>query len=192
MDCLADILSRNQGSVLTPELIWGIVQSRQFSEPENIYAGIPASQPELAAAHDPRLIVNERNRVGDWIAERVGQHGGWGPFGAIGLLDQSGGSLVAGALLNNITPTNASSHVVIENRHGLKRVLLYAFFDYAFNQLGLERLTGHVSADNAAALRFDQHLGYEHEFTIPKGNGGDLHQLVMWRDRCRWINRGDS
>lgn len=92
-------------------------------------------------------------------------------------------------VLNNITVSNASMHVAIEDGARLTRTMVRACFDYPFNQLGLERLTGHVEADNEAALRFDRHLGFEEEFVIPKGNGGDVVQMVMWRDRCRWIER---
>lgn len=191
MNPLADILARNQGQVLTPELIWGIVKAQEIAEPENVFAGLaPSIRPEDPHPYgDPRLVVNDRERVGEWLAQRVGQSAEWGGFGAIGLLDRPGGDLVAAGLLNNITSTNATAHVAFAGKYALKRVLLRAFFDYAFNQLDLERLTGLVDDDNEAALRFDLHLGFEHEFTIPNGNAGNVHQLVMWRDKCRWIKR---
>lgn len=187
MTTLVDILARNQGSVLTPELIWGVARAHELAEPGGVCAVSPSEVPATAYAQDPRLVTDDRERVGEWIAGRVGQLGGWGGFGAIGLLDEAGEELVAAGLINNITPTNATAHVAIDNRHGLKRCLIHAFFDYAFNQLGLERLTGYVSEDNPQALRFDLHLGYEHEFVIPRGNNGDVYQLVMWRDKCRWL-----
>jgi len=188
MNPLADILARNQGNLLTPELVWGILRAYDESVPETVYAGASGVVPPEPAPHeDPRLVVNDKDRVGTWVAQRVSQLAPWGGFGAIGLLDRPGGDLVAGTVLNNITGTNATAHVAFEGRHSLKRVLLRAFFDYAFNQLDLERLTGLVDADNSDALRFDLHLGFKHEFTIPRGNGGDVHQLVMWRSDCRWL-----
>jgi RimJ/RimL family protein N-acetyltransferase len=92
-------------------------------------------------------------------------------------------------VVESITATNAFVHVAFEGKYSLRRVLIRAFFDYVFNQLGLERITGYVDADNEAALRFDTHLGFEHEHTIKSGNGGDVMMLVMWRDKCRWIKR---
>jgi len=195
MNPLAEILFRNQGQVLTPELIWGIVKAQEFAEPESVFAGIaPGRRPEdpYPMQDDPRLVINDRNRVGEWIAQRIGVTPHWGGFGAIGLLDHPGSQLVAGALLNNITSTSASAHVAFAGKYSLKRILLLAFFDYAFNQLDLDRLTGLVDSTNEDALRFDMHLGFEHEFTIPNGNAGDVHQLVMWRDKCRWIQRGKN
>jgi RimJ/RimL family protein N-acetyltransferase len=188
---LVDVLQSNQGNILTPELIWGILRSYDLSVPESIYAGVTGVVPSEPAPHeDPRLVTADRERVGEWVAAQVGQKVSWGGFTAIGLLDKPGGELVAGTVLNNITETNAAAHVAFSGRHSLKRVLITAFFDYAFNQLDLERLTGFVDADNAQALRFDRHLGFEDEFIIPRGNGGDVVQLVMWREKCRWLERG--
>ena len=192
MNPLIDILYRNQGQTLTPELIGGILGSFDAALPEAVFTSVPGR--ELAVyrgTDDPRLVVDDRERVGTWLAQRVGHpQGKWGTFGAIGLLDRPGGELVAGALANNMTATNAETHVAFSGKFALKRILIYAFFDYVFNQLGLERVTGLVDANNTDALRFDFHLGYEHEFIIPKGNGGDVYQLVMWRDKCRWLKQG--
>ena len=191
MNPLADILARNQGQVLTPELIIGILHGFDRAAPDEIVSvmpGGPAAPP--IPTSDPRLVVDDKARVGDWVARRVGlQHGNWGDFGAVGLLDKPGGELVAGTILNGINGTNAFAHVAFSGPWALKRVLIYAFFDYAFRQLDLERLTGTVEADNEAALRFDKHLGFVEEFRIPMGSAPDIIQLVLWRDQCRWLSR---
>ncbi len=190
MNPLLDILARNQGQVLTPELITGILHSFDLALPDQVYSVLPfRTVAEYAGTDDPRLVYNDRERVGAWVAQRVGMESHWGAFAALGLLDRPGGELVAGIVLSDITATNACAHVAFEGKHALKRVLIHAFFDYAFNQLDLHRLTGLVDADNHAALKFDQHLGFEYEFTIPDGNAGDLIQLVLWRDKCRWLRR---
>jgi RimJ/RimL family protein N-acetyltransferase len=190
MNPLLDILARNQGQVLTPELIAGILHSFDLALPEQVYSVMPIrSVPCYTGTADPRLIYADRERVGAWVAQRVGMESQWGSFAALGLLDRPGGELVAGTVLSDITATNACAHVAFEGKHALKRVLLHAFFDYAFNQLDLHRLTGLVDADNHAALQFDQHLGFEYEFTIRDGNAGDIIQLVMWRETCRWLRR---
>ena len=191
MSPFIDILLRNQGQVLTPELVRGIVLSVDEALPDQVYAAMPGGAvPHPSALNDPRLVTDDKHRVGEWVAQRLGQPAiNWGGFGAIGLLDPSGEQLVAGTVINGIYDTNGFAHVAFEGKHALKRSLIYAFFDYAFNQLGLERLTGTVDSTNADALRFDQHLGFRHEFTIPMGSAPDLIQLVMWRDQCRWIKR---
>jgi hypothetical protein len=187
MTPLHQILARNAGSVLTPELIVGIVHGYETAISDTVYSTLVTHEPVPPAVDDPRLEI-DRDVVGPWVAQRVGLlSGDWGSFAALGLRDDPGGPLVAGCILNNITDTNANAHVAFEGRYALKRCLLYGFFDYAFNQIGLERVTALVDADNADALRFDQHLGFVPEFVIPKGNGVDVVMLVMWKDACRWI-----
>jgi len=183
---LASILYRNQGNTLTPDLILGILETVDMG----VYSGVRfLAVPDYTLSNPPdRLITDDKVRVGEWLAQRVGQQSSWGGYNAIGLEDDSG-KIVAAALIHGMTSTNAFCHVAFENRFSLKRVLIYSFFDYVFNQLGLIRITGLVDADNPDALRFDIHLGFEQEFIIPNGNGGDVHQLVMWREKCHWLNR---
>ena len=193
MNPLHDILHRNLGARLTPELIIGILHGFEASCPDAVCTMIPTIHPSTPmATADPRLVVDDRGRVGDWVADRVGRRAAWGGFSALGWLNAPGGELVAGVVIEGVTATNAFMHVAFAGRYALKRGLLWATFDYVFNQLGLERVTGMVEAGNTEALRFDQHLGFEPEFVIPRGAGGDVVQLVMWRDRCRWISASEA
>lgn len=189
MNQLADILYRNAGSVLTPELIVGILQSHEYSEHGPIDTTIPT---KAAAPYDykgPRLVTDDRERVGEWVARRVGMQVAWtGGFNAIGQEDENG-ELVVGGVVDGLTATNAFTHIAIADKAKLHRGMIHAMFDYVFRQLDLERVTGLVDAENEAALRFDQHLGFEPECVIKNGNAGDVIQLVMWRDKCRWIRR---
>ena len=189
MNPLIEILARNEGQVLTPELITGILTGVDAALPDALWASLPMRTPPDAISADPRLVCDDRDRVGEWVAQRVGMQGHWGGFGAIGLLHPVEDRLVAGVVLAGLTATNAFMHVAFDGKHALKRSLIYATFDYAFNQLDLTRVTGTVDVDNEAALRFDKHLGFEEEFIIPDGNAGDVVQLVMWRHKCRWLKR---
>ena len=189
MTDLYPILARNAGNVLTPEMINGILNAYEYSLHGPVDTTIPTRAAAPPSYKGPRLLVDDRERVGEWVARRVGMQTSWtGGFGAIGQLDEND-EIVVGMVLDGLTATNGFMHVAISDRAKLHRGMVRACFDYAFNELDLERVTGHVDADNEAALRFDQHLGFEHEFTIPRGNGGDVIQLVLWRDRCRWIKQ---
>lgn len=188
MNDLIPILQRNQGQVLTPELVAGIVQSYEFTQHGAVDTGIPTREMAPPDYEGPFLVANDRERVAEWVAKRIGMLGKWGTYAAIGQEDADG-NLVVGMVLEGMTDTNAFMHVAISEKAKLHKSMVRACFDYAFNQLDLERVTGLVDADNEAALRFDLHLGFEREFTIPKGNGGDVIQLVLWRERCRWIKR---
>jgi RimJ/RimL family protein N-acetyltransferase len=77
----------------------------------------------------------------------------------------------------------------VEGKRWLNRAYLRACFAYPFVQLGCRRITGMVAADNEAALRLDFHLGFEYETQLKDAlPSGDLLLLVMWREKCRWIN----
>lgn len=192
MQVLADILTRNAGQVLTPELVTGILYAYHEALPEAVCSAMPGREaPDIALPEGLRhpRIVCDQERVGDWVAERVNRAGEWGSYKALGALSEDGDALVAGVVITDITNTNAFIHVAIEGRMTLKRAFLWAFFDYVFNQLDLERVTGLVRADNADALRFDKHLGFEVEGVIQRGADVDVLMLVMWRERCRWLRR---
>lgn len=188
MNDLADILIRNQGAILTPELVAGILQSYEIAQHQGADASLPVRAPADPKQSGPYLVVDDKERVAEWVAQRIGATGTWSAYNAIGQEDAQG-ALVAGMLLTGMVDTNAFMHVAIADKARLHRGMVYACFDYAFNQLDLERVTGMVDSTNEAALRFDLHLGFEHEFTIPMGSAPDIVQLVMWRDRCRWIRR---
>lgn len=185
-------LWNNQGNRLTPEMIAGLQVGIEAELDEPVAAAVAQVPPQRYRGDGPRLIVDDKERVGDWVADRVDQLSHWGGFEAIGLEDASG-ELVAGFVLNNMTETNAHVHIAGIGKRWLTKTFLRACFEYAFHQCGLKRLTGLVSEHNSDALRFDQHLGFEHEATIPWGNaGGAVIMLVMWKEKCRWIQqRGD-
>lgn len=188
MNELFPILQRNVGQVLTPELINGILNGFEYAQHGPVLAAIPTRELAPPNYQGPYLVCNDRERVAEWVAEQIGMGGKWGTYAAIGQEDAAG-HLVVGMVLEGATKTNAFMHVAITDKAKLHRGMVRACFDYAFNQLGLERVTGLVDAGNEAALRFDQHLGFEYEATIPKGNGGDVIQLVMYKHQCRWIKR---
>lgn len=133
------------------------------------------------------VVVGQKTRVGAWVAERVGQNGEWSNYEAIGLEDD--GRLVAGVVLDAyVAQARCTMHVAGEG-HWLNREFLWFCFHYAFEQMGCKVVIGLVRADNAPALRFDLHLGFEEVARIPNGSGDcDLVVLAMQRDGCRWLN----
>jgi hypothetical protein len=46
-----------------------------------------------------------------------------------------------------------------------------------------------VPSNKPDVIRFDKHLGFEEEFVMKKAarDGHDLHILVMWPEKCRWL-----
>lgn len=107
---------------------------------------------------------------------------------AIGL--QRSGRLVAGVLFEGINQFNAWMHVAAEpGARWLTRDYLRACFAYPFLVCGLRRVSGYVDANNKAARRFDEHLGFREEARLraAAADGGDVILYVMWRDECRFL-----
>lgn len=135
-----------------------------------------------------RLITNDRERVGKWVAERVKHRGDYSQLASIGL--EEDGGLVAGILIDGYVPgARCSMHCAGEGRRWLNREFLFACFDFVFRQLDCKVIINTVDADNEASLRFTEHIGFEEKCRIPNGSGDcDLVIFAMQRKTCRWLN----
>lgn len=111
---------------------------------------------------------------------------------ASGIGLEQDGRLVAGVKFDDWNGASVCMHVAAApGAQWMTRAYLNACFDYPFNQLGVRKILGVVRSTNAAARRFDEHLGFELEATIAgAAPGGDLLIYSMTRDRCRFLNRG--
>jgi hypothetical protein len=133
------------------------------------------------------LIFDQKERVGDWVAQQVEQTASWGSFYAMGV--EKDGQIVAGVVVNNYNCANATAHIAIAYRTREIVDLFRHVCRYAFVQCGLSRLTGMVPLSKPDVIAFDKHLGFKEEFVMRKAahDGGDLMVLVMWPDGCRWL-----
>ena len=207
MNSLAELLWRNEGNRLTPELIVGVLHGAEYLErqretetterlstasiPEPI-AGDWVAAPDLRASNK-RLVLDQHRRVAEWVAGQTDCTAeAWAGYVCLGLEDEQE-KLIAGVVLEGYNGRNANVHIAGIGRHWLNRNMLMTFFHYCFNHLGLTRLTGLVPASNAAALAFDEHVGFRREFTMPDGaRDGDLHILAMRREDCRFLPRASA
>lgn len=191
MNTVDDVLRRNLGQTLTPELITGILVAVGPPELEAAIPPrpIPASPVSGYAPSSRTLVLDDHARVADWVAQRVGcSVHTWAGYVGIGL--EQNGDLIAGVVIEGYNGVNAYIHVAGVGRQWLNRAMLFTVFDYAFHQLGLRRLTGIVAADNVDALRFDQHLGFEVEAVMRDAvPSGDAYILVMRPETCRYLRR---
>ena len=190
---LADLLWRNQGNTLTPELIVGLLHGAEYvgtlstaSVPLPI-AGDWEAAPNLRES-PKRLVLDEHGRVAEWVAQQTGcSAAAWAGYVCLGLEDAQG-MLIAGVVLEGYNGRNANVHLAGIGKHWLNRNMLTTFFHYAFNHLKLTRLTGLVPASNGAAMAFDLHAGFRPEAVLVDGApDGDLYVLVMRREDCRYL-----
>lgn len=133
------------------------------------------------------LIYGQEDRLLPWAAARTG--GGTFREDAYALGLERDGVLVAVVVYDGFSVADCNMHVASDgSRHWLNRTFLAAAFAHPFLQWGLRRVTGLVPAKNAAALAFDEHLGFAregyHRHALPDD---DLVTLGLLREDCRYL-----
>jgi RimJ/RimL family protein N-acetyltransferase len=136
-----------------------------------------------------RLIFDDKDRVGSWVAEQVQFLAPLGGYYAMGA--ELNGEIVSGAIIQSWTNHNAIAHLAVSKPTKLLSELLDHVFVYVFSQLGLKRLTVFVDADNAKSLKLTSHLGFVDEAILEAaGDGGvDIHVRVLWPENYRRGNK---
>lgn len=135
-----------------------------------------------------RIVWGDAARVMRWVAERTGEQE-YPLYTAIGL--EKDGALVAGVVFNLKAGKNILMHVASDgSRHWMTPAYLSACFRYAFVQEGCNHITGLVRADNHAAQRFDEGLGFVRRGLLPCAceDGTDLIIYGMLKEECRFID----
>lgn len=136
------------------------------------------------------LVLNDRERVADWVAGKVAQRVPWEGYNAFGV--EMDGRIVSGVVIHQINGANAFCHIAIDKPNKTMLALFQVVCDYAFRQLGLKRLTGLVPSNEEHIVRFDMRLGFEIEFVMKDAAvGADLVGLVMRADKCPWLPKGN-
>lgn len=135
-----------------------------------------------------RIVWNERQRVIDFLSPRVDAER-FGPD-AQGIGLETDGELVAAVVFEGKSGANILMHVASNGtRHWMTPAYMAACFRYPFIQLGCNRITGLVRADNIDAQRFDEHLGFKREGQLRAActDGMDLIVYGILKSECRFI-----
>lgn len=106
-----------------------------------------------------------------------------------GVLAYRKGELVAAAVFDTFSENSCQGHVVIEDPFVIRHDFLHWAFRFAFVHKQKDLIVGLTPADNAAALRLNQHLGFRQVYRVPEGyrKGIDYVLQEMRRDECRWL-----
>lgn len=140
-----------------------------------------------------RLVYGEDERLLEWAVQRIGLHAFRPDAVAIGL--ENDGEVRAVCVFDGFSTVDCNMHIASDGSgRWLTRSFLTACFAYPFLQCKLRRVTGLVPARNAAALRFDEGLGFRREGYHRNANpeGGDLISMGMLREHCRFIPQEQS
>jgi RimJ/RimL family protein N-acetyltransferase len=135
-----------------------------------------------------RIVPDQPDRVGQWVARQIDPFVRFAVHTAIGL--EENGGLIAGVVYEGYNGANIQMHVAAHpGCRWLNRQFLHFAFWYPFVQLDCARVTGLVPDDNAEARVFDEHLGFVLEARLKEAHPtGDLLVYRMFRRDCRWLN----
>lgn len=192
MNNIAYIINEYRGLSLTDTVIDCMI--RDIEREVMVSCLTPIQIKEVPVPHvrhtNKQLVINENERVAAWVANLVGCDSSmWASTVSIGL--EKDGELVAGIVFESYTGTNCNIHAAGVGSYWLNRTLLFTAFDFAFNKLGVKRLTALVPSDNQKAIDFDANLGFEVESVMKDGiPNGDVIVMVMYKDTCRFL-RGE-
>lgn len=102
------------------------------------------------------------------------------------------GRIVGMVVFDGWTESAAVMHVAFDKPIAC-RSLLFASFDYLFNQCGRELALGILPSHNEKALAFDKKVGFREAYRVRDGwaAGDDLVLIELRKNDCRWLRRGE-
>jgi len=135
----------------------------------------------------PTRIIGDVSRILSFVREHMA-------LAAVenmkGLGLERDGRLVAGVIYEGFNGRNVWMHVAaVPGQRWMNRQYLHYCFEYPFDELKVDRVSGYVNASNADAIRFDEHLGFQREAVLSGAapDGGDVILYVMRRNDCRYL-----
>lgn len=131
---------------------------------------------------------NVNPAISKWAQQRMKLGYGWKNCTTLSLWDDM--TILAAVIYEDYTGRGISMHVAAEDgKRWLNRAFLRAAFNYPFNELKVDRVTGLVPDSNEAAKKFDEHLGFIREGRIRGGSedGSDMIVYGMLRKECRFL-----
>ena len=113
-------------------------------------------------------------------------YGDFGNCTGVGIVQDN--TLLAGVVYYAYRHPNIEMSIASVSPKWCTRSVLRHLFNYPFNQLGCERITVFVDADNQAVQKFDERLGFVREGVLRKAHPrGDAIIYGMLKSECRWI-----
>ena len=107
-----------------------------------------------------------------------------------GLVLRKDGVVIAASVYELYNGSNIHLHCAgTPGTFWLTRGFLYNTFHFPFKQLGCNRITTTVNADNAPSIRLTEHLGFNLEAILARAGakGQDVRMYVMFREDCRHV-----
>ncbi len=134
------------------------------------------------------LVLDQPQRVMEWVTEHGGNQSDDTPYTAIGL--EAGGELIAGVVFNCYTGSDVNLNFAASRGTlwGRKR-WLEPVFSYVFKQLRCTRCTVEVSEHNKASIAVIEDLGFTKEGVkrCAYADGADVWCYGLLRSECKFL-----
>lgn len=132
------------------------------------------------------VVFGDDQRVGQWIANELGQQGFAGYFmSAIGVFDN--GKIIGGTAFHNIYPNEGVIEMTsasIDPRW-LNRRMISAIFTYVFDLLECQMVVMRVSSINTRMLNIGRRFGFN-IYTIPRLRGRMEDEVICTFTDDQW------
>lgn len=133
-----------------------------------------------------KRIIFDKRKVGEFVCMVTHSTYSDADTAAIGI--EEDGNLIAGFLYDNYNGANICLHVASIAPGWITRKLISIVFDYPFNQLKVNRVTGLIGEKNVKAIDFANNLGAKLETRLKDAHeDGDLLVYVLFKEDCRFI-----
>ena len=126
------------------------------------------------------LVYGQDERVTRWVAQQCGEDCPPPAYASIGY--ERNGDLVAGVFFDGRTETNLFAHIASSSTL-IPPEFLYAVARFAYEHLGVRRMTFMVKDSNIPCVRMVQGMGAICEAVLEHGHAnGDTLLFVLWSD----------
>lgn len=134
-----------------------------------------------------RLLIGHDEAVASWVGSKLG-HPLCPPYTALGWIDDNG-TLRIGFVFHRYIP-NGNIEIDVASTAGWTRGVLRTVCAYAFNGLGVQRMTAVTRLDNKRVRSILERAGFRFECVMRQfyGPQGDAMQFRMFKsDAKRWL-----
>jgi RimJ/RimL family protein N-acetyltransferase len=140
------------------------------------------------------LLIGADAAIAELVRQRIPhlRVDGFGPCTAFGLLHK--GELVGGVVFNNYRRFDIHFTVVMEKVAPVSPGTVRKLFGYAFNQLGVKRITSITGRKNKKARKALATLGFREIGVAHRGLDGfeDAFIYEMLKENCKWLRANEQ
>lgn len=124
------------------------------------------------------FIFGQDREVAQWVADRVPYVRDFGSASAIGI--RIGGRIRAGVVYHDYQPDYRTMQISVASETPVwaRPATIGALLHYPFVQLGVWALFSQMAADNEAAIRFNEKLGFSHPVIVGHVFGPGKHVVI--------------